>query len=210
MLAPSLLFLYLLAILQANTIHEHCGHNLAAGLHSACSSPASTHASSSACLQVCLDCDPDAPSYAIPACRVLGQYGLQTTASKLSSPAVQAVVAKLRGEGSSKEQGGAGGMHKHAYRGVEANLVESTCTVCSCWAPPPAPRSFPPMRHASAFQPLPQQTTWQQAPSSRSARACALQLRRSSGSPRDSLRCVAAMPPPPLLQSPAPGRQLCS
>lgn len=53
--------------------------------------------------QVCLDCDPDAPSYALPACRVLGQYGLQTTASKLSSPAVQAVLAKLRGEWGSGE-----------------------------------------------------------------------------------------------------------
>ncbi|KAL4457639.1 hypothetical protein ABPG75_012504 [Micractinium tetrahymenae] len=46
--------------------------------------------------EVCLDCDPDAPSYPIPACRLLGQYGLQSTASKLSSLAVQSVVAKLR------------------------------------------------------------------------------------------------------------------
>lgn len=69
----------------------------------------STNVCCPASLQVCLDCDPDAPSYKVPACRVLGQYGLQTTASKLSSPAVQAVLARLRGAwGSGRDVSGTG------------------------------------------------------------------------------------------------------
>jgi hypothetical protein len=48
-------------------------------------------------VEVSLDCDPDAPAYAYPASRVLGAAGLLSVASRLASPGVQAVLARLRG-----------------------------------------------------------------------------------------------------------------
>lgn len=48
-------------------------------------------------VQVSLDCDPDAPVFHYPPCRVLGQGGLRSAASTRSAAAVQAVLAKLRG-----------------------------------------------------------------------------------------------------------------
>jgi len=48
-------------------------------------------------VEVCLEDDPDAPSFPYPPCRVLGTFGLQPLADRRSSPAVQAVLARLRG-----------------------------------------------------------------------------------------------------------------
>ena len=48
-------------------------------------------------VEVRLDEDPDAPAYPYPPCRVLGPFGLQPLASRRSSSAVQAVLARLRG-----------------------------------------------------------------------------------------------------------------
>lgn len=42
--------------------------------------------------------DPDAPTFPYPPCCVLGRSGLLSSASKLAAPAVQGVLAKLRGE----------------------------------------------------------------------------------------------------------------
>lgn len=47
--------------------------------------------------EVRLDCDPDAPTFPYPPCRLLGQDGLATLADRLAAPAVQAVLARLRG-----------------------------------------------------------------------------------------------------------------
>lgn len=48
-------------------------------------------------VEVCLEDDPDAPAFPYPPCRVLGPFGLQPLADRRSSPAVQAVLARLRG-----------------------------------------------------------------------------------------------------------------
>lgn len=47
--------------------------------------------------EVRLDCDPDAPTFPYPPCRLLGQDGLASRADKLAAPPVQAVLARLRG-----------------------------------------------------------------------------------------------------------------
>lgn len=48
-------------------------------------------------VDVCLEDDPDAPSFPYPPCRVLGPFGLEPLACRRASPAVQAVLARLRG-----------------------------------------------------------------------------------------------------------------
>lgn len=48
-------------------------------------------------VEVCLEDDPDAPAFPYPPCHVLGPFGLQPLADRRSSPAVQAVLARLRG-----------------------------------------------------------------------------------------------------------------
>ena len=48
-------------------------------------------------VEVALDCNPDAPTFRYPDCRVLGASGLLSVASKRSAPTVQAALARLRG-----------------------------------------------------------------------------------------------------------------
>ena len=48
-------------------------------------------------VEVQLSDDPDAPTFPYPPCCVLSRYGLLSSADKLVTPAVQGVLAKLRG-----------------------------------------------------------------------------------------------------------------
>lgn len=80
-------------------------------------------------VDVSLDCDPDAPVFPYPLCRVLGQAGLLSTASRRSVPAVQAVLAKLRGGCSCL-------LDPHVQQPLQAHchafMVQTT------WLPPPS------------------------------------------------------------------------
>jgi hypothetical protein len=77
-------------------------------------------------VEVRLSDDPDATAFPYPPCCVLSRYGLMSSADKLAAPAVQGVLAKLRGGWGC---GGCGG-HSCGCRWVGAC---SSCMLARLW-----------------------------------------------------------------------------
>lgn len=150
-------------------------------------------------VEVRLDCDPDAPTFPYPPSRVLGQYGLQTVADKRAAPAVQGVLARLRGRlgagwcgrlsGVGRRRGGLGGTvalgrmalwHLQRCGRAAGNHPFSTPYLLSA-----SPTCLPP------HHPPQKQMTWQPRLSSFWETSCVWRQWRTSGTPTGRRRCQA-------------------